>query len=70
MLFNENGLIKAPVVITGDAESIIPADSIKVEDLRTALKLDLLLLELEESLGQDITIHIDGKVINVEGGRA
>ena len=67
MLFNENGLIKAPVVITGEG---IPADSIKVEDLRTALKLDLLLLELEESLGQDITIHIDGKAINVEGGRA
>ena len=70
MLFNENGLIKAPVVITGEGDGVIPADSIDVKDLRTALKLDLLLLELEESLGQDITIHIDGKAINVEGGRA
>ena len=40
------------------------------EKLYEAMAADLLLLELEESLGQDSPIIIEGKVIDVEGGRA
>ena len=43
------------------------------EKLYEAMAADLLLLELEASLeesGQNPTIVIEGKVIDVEGGRA
>ena len=56
MQFAKGGVFEQGIVITGDADSLIPVESINVENLRTALKLDLMLLELEESLDGPITI--------------
>ena len=67
MKFAEGGVIQAPYY-PQPADSLIPEESIKVENLRTALKLDLMLLELEASFGQESPIIIDGKALNIEGG--
>lgn len=51
MKFAKGGVIQEPVILGDDCvESLVPAESVNVENLRTALKLDLMLLELEESL--------------------
>ena len=57
MKYTERGLITQPEIITGDAESIIPANHLG--DLLKVLSLDALLLELENP--GDIVIHIDGQ---------
>lgn len=58
MKFAKGGVFEQGIVITGDADSLVPVESINVDNLRTALKLDLLLLELEESLENEQSITI------------
>lgn len=61
MKFAEGGYVDKPVIIQGDAESMIPAHHFG--DLYKALALDALLLELE---GEDILI--EGRELNVKQG--
>lgn len=49
MKFANGGLISQPEYVE-PADSLIPEESINVDNLRTALMLDVMLLELEESL--------------------
>lgn len=61
MKFAEGGYVDKPVIIQGDAESMIPDQHFG--SLYKALALDALLLELE---GEDILI--EGRELNVKQG--
>lgn len=49
MKFAKGGLLSQPVYAE-PADGFIPEESINIDNLRTALMLDVMLLELEESL--------------------